>query len=65
LLQRFCKPLERQTAIDISHEKYSMTTDHKQPSEDDVLRRMLQTPPRPHVAKQKPKPKQRKPKQAP
>jgi hypothetical protein len=39
-----------------------MTNDPKQPSEDDVLRRMLQTPPKPHVAKPKPKQKQRKPK---
>jgi hypothetical protein len=39
-----------------------MMTDPKAPSEDDVLRRMLRTPPKPHVAKPKPKQKQRKPK---
>ena len=36
--------------------------DPKQPSENDVLRRMLSTPPKPRVAKAKPKRKPRKPK---
>jgi hypothetical protein len=46
-----------------------MTTQHKQnkprgpqpiPSEQDVLRRMLSTPPKPHVAKPNKKPKKPK-----
>jgi hypothetical protein len=40
-----------------------MTNEPKQPSEDDVLRRMLQTPPKPHVAKPKPKSKRQQRKQ--
>jgi hypothetical protein len=48
-----------------------MTTQHKQnkprgphqaiPSEQDVLRRMLNTPPKPHGAKPQPKKKPKKP----
>jgi hypothetical protein len=46
----------------ISHDRPQTMTEPKQhapaPSEDDVLRRMLSTPPKPHVAK--PHPKSRK-----
>ena len=39
----------------VSHETHPMT--NKQPSEDDVLQRMLNTPPQPKVAKPKKQPK--------